>query len=187
MITTPKFVIGHIPKTGGDAVKQICAAVFETGLEHDYSIDSLFSETKHRGFSGDEPCRVLGIRRLPAYALSHAYHRHILGGERLWTPDKTVDVCNADAALKEFTQDFKLDIRYWIRQEFLRDDLIWLFRAFYPAQFSARHRHIINNCPTKSAMTYNHDVSNFFTTEHIYALYERNPRWAELEQELYTE
>lgn len=186
MITCPKFVIGHIAKTGGDAVKQICAAVFESGLEQDYYIDTIFGSTKHRSFTGNELCRVLSFRRLGSFIMSIAYHDHFLGGRPLWTPEFCCQLKNGDDSLNTMTQNYTVLIDKWLRCEILRVDLIDLFKEKYGNMFTERHEQIIYNTPTKHSMSYDHDVYKFFTKNQLQILYENNPQWANIEKQLYV-
>lgn len=185
MITTSHFTIGHIAKTGGDAVKQILAAVFEAGLEHNFHIDTVFGGFKHRPFTGNENFRVLGIRRLPSMILSMAQHDHNLGGRSLWTPEQCASMSHGDVSLAHMTHNHTMQIHMWLRCEHLREDIKELLKRFYGEAFTKRFAGIVDNTPTKNKMKYDHDVTHFFSKDQIRQLYLNNPVWAEREIKLY--
>lgn len=185
MITTPYFTIGHIGKTGGDAIKQICAAVFEAGLESNYSIDTIFGNFKHRKFTGNEKIRILSFRRLPSFILSIAQHDHNLEGRELWTPEFCSTLKNGDNFFNKMTSDCSMKIHDWIRCESLRDDLSKILFRYYGDAFIDNFIKIVRNTPTKPSMYYNRNVKEFFTPEQLIELYKNNPIWTEIELQLY--
>lgn len=186
MITTPHFTIGHLMKTGGDATKQICFAVFEAGLERKYVIDSIFDQKKHRPFDGTEQgVRVLGIRRLPSWLMSFSEHGFTYGGYSQWTPEECASSDAADTQLKLVTADLKYLPVHWLRMERLRADLQVLLLRIYGSKFEKKHELILKRCPTKQPMNYDHCVERFYTRWQLQRVYENNPIWARYEKAVY--
>ena len=185
MVIGPRFLIGHIGKTAGDAVKQILQALQLPGVRW-IPIESPRKHWTFRQWGGDLAGRelALSIRRLPAFLLSQFHHRHLDG--RLRAPPTAEVMCQdylADFYLRLYTDEGRLTIDYWLRSESIRDDL---------AAFLARHFELtdgqkacIQSAATKSSLPYDHDWRAVFQPAHLRRMYERNPLWADVERRAY--
>lgn len=191
MIWTPKFVVGHIGRTGGDAVKFLMHATLLAGqgeheeLESDLKITGLFNDDKHRPFDGSEPMRVLGFRRLPSWIMSIRNHHRVYARVDIGDAEACSHMTNGDDELRRFTDNGTWDVHYWLRCEYLRDDICSLLTKVYSARFTNRMKAVLYSAETKAAVPYNHNVFDFFNAEQLYQLYDKNPRWAEIEYRLY--
>jgi hypothetical protein len=185
MVIGPGFVIGHIGKTAGDAVKQIVESLHLPGV----TIIPVISPLKHltfRQWGGDLTGRelVLSIRRLPAFLLSQFHHRLRDGRlSQLPAPESMCQDYMADFYIRLYTDDGRLKIDHWLRSESIRPDL---------AAFLSRHfdltdgqRGLIETAGTKRAQSYDHDVCVHFTPRHLQTMYAANPLWAEIERRVY--
>lgn len=191
MIWTPHFVVGHIGRTGGDAVKFLMHATLLVGqgehqeLEPNLKITGLFNEDKHRPFDGSEPMRVLGIRRLPSWIMSIRNHHRVYARVDIGDAENCSLMTNGDDELRRFTADGAWDVSHWLRCEYLRDDVCALLTKIYRERFTHRMKAVLYAAETKAAVPYNHNAFDFFNAKQMNRLYEANPRWAEVEYRLY--
>jgi len=185
MIIGPKFIIGHIGKTAGDGVKQIVETL---GLP-DLTIIPVASPLKHQTFRQcgcDLAGRdlVLAIRRLPAFVLSQLHHRRLDGRlQQLPTPDEMSRDYMADFYIRLYTDEGRLAIKHWLRTESIREDLAALLSRYF--ELTEEQRQYIEGTATKPANAYDHDVFDRFTRQQLGEMYARNPRWAEIERQVY--
>ncbi len=185
MVIGPRFIIGHIGKTAGDAVKQIVEALHLPSV----SVVPVASPWKHwtfRQWGGDLASRelALSIRRLPAFLLSQYHHR--LRDGRLPQPLIPDEICQdymADFYVRLYTDEGRLKIDHWLRSESIRADLTALLSRHF--QLTEQQKNCIATAATKRKMRYNHDVSTFFTIQQLDSMYARNPLWARIEQQVY--
>lgn len=192
MIWTPYFTIGHIGRTGGDSLMIMLCATLDiadprTGkaTEPNLKVTAIYGDNKHRPFDGSEPCRVLGIRRLPSYVMSIRNHMAINARVEPWDGAFCCQLKNADDELKRFTHYWKYSIDRWIRAEYMRDDVAKLLTEFYKERFTTKMKAVLYNVVTKDKLPYNRNVYDFFTEEQLITLYRNNPIWADYERELY--
>lgn len=190
MIWTPHFVIGHIGRTGGDAAKIIIHYTLRYGgesheLEPNLRFTGLFDADKHRPFDGTEPMRVLSFRRLPAFILSIRQHHKVYARVDLGDGEACSYLTNGDDELRRFTADGTWSVDKWLRCEYLRDDICALLTEIYRERFNNKMKAVLYSAETKATVPYNHNVFDFFTSKQLYRLYEKNPRWAEIEYRLY--
>ena len=121
------------------------------------------------------------------YSLAQHRSRHGIPRRESATPVPAPEVLceskRADDELRLFTQNGRIEINRWIRMERLREDLLSFVELLRPVTADERGR--VLSAKTKGQERYNHRVEDFFAADHIALLYERNPRWAEMEMEIY--
>ncbi len=188
MIIGDKFAYGHIPKTGGDAVR---AWFRQLANVH---VDSARDPRKHDFFWRRDLSKdvyALSIRRLPSWALSYLHELMIhpaAAREYGLPPGETVRpehafALRADQYLLRH-QMFGHKVEEWLRMEYLFADVIrFIDRYVEPVTLLLRFR--LSNVWTKAARHYDHRVDSFFTSAQIADLYARNPAWTEVEQAVY--
>jgi hypothetical protein len=194
MIVSQRFVWAHLPKTAGDATAAMIERVPRLVLLADHPLDN----AKHLPFaerrgSIDGKLLVANIRRLPAWALSHARHVERYGAFPDYRPagaqhpEEVAARSAADEHLNLIVGDFAVD--RWIRQEHLTDDLVRFLRevANLTAEEEAAIRSVGRVNDQRSILQRIRPPSpeRFFTTGEVEALYANNPRWAEIERRVY--
>jgi hypothetical protein len=201
MIYGEKFVWGHLPKTGGTSTASMFLSVpglVEWYDNHDplpprakltppQHLDFSQASTKlNIDFSNKK--RILNIRRLPIWLLSHWQHRTIYRKEPFGSAQKK-KLCSglihshpsstADGALQTWEYD-KVD--YWIRCDFLADDFIKVIDNFIEiSDINKRKIKKIRN----NVNVYPRKIRSWFTQEDLDKIYSVNPVWTQLEEELY--
>ena len=184
-----RFAWAHLPKTGGDATHEMLCAI--PGLVR--FADPLDSNDKHMPFFGREDelsgkLLVMNIRRLPAWTLSGAHHRAAHGEypdytrQPLRTPDEMTSSTDADDLLRWMTDHGRFEVDRWLRAESLADDLLG-FLADLGIE-GPEVREAVRAVGRVNEGSYDHHASRF-TPEQIDRLYERNPRWAAIERQVY--
>lgn len=190
MIIAERFVWAHLPKTGGDATR----AMFMTVPGLVQFADPPDSNDKHLPFFAREDelagrLRVMNIRRLPSWALSAAQHRarHGVHPEyqplRLETADEITSKTDGDDLLHWMTDRERLAVERWLRAESLEDDVLALLEELgvLTEEVSARVRAV----GRVNVGDYDRELRRQFSSRQLRRLYERNPRWAAIERELY--
>jgi len=190
MILAPNYIIGHIQKTGGDPVKQIMKALSLPGvIVPDHAADN---PKKHQTFKQagvlDGRKLVLGIRRLPTWEVSAMWHSHLHGGEfgepwPYYEANELVHHIYGERLLKKWL-DGGVEIAHWIRMEFLREDLYSFLKTQH--ELTKEQVDTIFNLPTKPHNSYDHDLTRYFKSHHLSAIYNASPVWTALEQKLYS-
>lgn len=185
MVIGPRFAIGHIGKTAGDAVKQIVQSLGLPGVVT-ISVESPRKHWTFRQWGGDLQGRELSlsVRRLPAFLLSQFHHRYRDG--RLPGPPTAEQMCRdygADFYLRLYTEEGRLHIDHWLRSESIRDDLTLLLERYF--SLTEQQRACIQSAPTKAPMSYNHDWRTVFEPCHLQTMYRENPLWAGMERRVY--
>ena len=188
MVIGERFAYGHIPKTGGDAVHSWLAQI--DGVQ----VDPLSEARKHQFFwerDIHKDVYVLSFRRLPFWALSYlhqlAFHPDAARHYGI-PPDDTVRPEHAfaltpDEYLRQHQRDGR-EIDVWLRMEHLFDDVIrFITGDIQPVTAELHHRLLAVR--TKDRQHYYHEVSDFFSTVQIAALYARNPMWSAVEKNVY--
>jgi hypothetical protein len=189
MVITEHFAWAHMGKTGGDATAAMFAAV--PGLVEWAS--SPQSNAKHDPFALHEAAiagrlRVMNIRRLPSWILSVAQHRAAHGAWPDYEPqpmpsvDEMAATIDADGALRRVSDGPRFPIQWWLRQEFLADDVAALLEHF--GQLTESARDAIASVPHVGE-NYDHDLAATFSAEQVQRMYAMNPRWAEVESRVY--
>jgi len=182
MIESDRFIIGHIPKTGGDAVKQIIESLGLPGV----SMNWIGDPKKHDPITEDPgKSYILTLRRLPERELSGYYHCVIHEGiEPVADPAEWIlERCLSEEALQRHTLNGLFRPDFVIRSEDLRDDLLAVLRHFY--DLTARQEILVQTTPTKGSNVYNRSIEDHFTKDQIQELYNRSPLWREIEEQAY--
>jgi hypothetical protein len=185
LVISERFVWAHLPKTGGDATHEMLCAI--PGLVR--FADPLDANDKHMPFFGRPEeiagkLRVMNIRRLPAWTLSAEHHRATYGEYPDYvpqpprTPEQLASSTDPDDLLRWMTGDGRFQVDRWLRDETLADDLVAFLTELGIDGPEVRGIGRVN------AGSYDHDGMRF-TPEQIRRLYERNPRWAAIERQVY--
>lgn len=193
MIEAPEFVIAHLTKTGGDAIKNIVRAlklpnvvITQPKLEKHIPI----KDTGGKDF-------ILSFRRLPARAVSLYWHVLTKKSDSMkdeYFPNGTDDIretlgqcimrCNNhDHTLACHLQGGKHTPAHVITSENLRRDLLDTLKHYY--RFNKEQRQIIFKARTKKRNPYLPNVRIYLTEEEIRQLYLSNPVWTDLERQVY--
>lgn len=197
MIVGARFTWGHIPKTGGDAMR---AMVQRLGIA--VEMTPAATREKHSAFGthldpGGARLYATTIRRLPSWMLSVMNHRRAFG----WFPPHERPHAAtiyealhgpmggwADDRLAMLTNDGKVRIDRFLRMESLVDDLVAFMNEVEPVAVTTGlvvPSVKLDNFPRVNGMDYEHDFTQWFTPAEIYELYQRNPTWAEIEARVY--
>lgn len=180
MIETPRFIIPHIPKTGGDAIKLIVARL---GLP-DLKLIGVEKPEKHNPKNPDGRDLVLPIRQLPRRELSWLKHNQIYmnryGG---FGAEFILQELNGERCINSHLR-FGVWPRFYIRSEFLRRDLVRVLKHYYP-ELTRRELRVIREAPTKPTMRYNRNLGDHFTFAQMRTLYAESPNWSKCEREAY--
>jgi len=187
MVISPHFVLPHIGKTGGDAIKQIIESL---GIV-DISISKTTEKNKHRKvFPDKHQDLVLSFRRLPGRVLSLYYH-HKLGT----TTFPNMDLLKKDAAefilkydvsevdLVRYLRNGELRPKYCVRSENLRSDLEKMLSHYY--SLTDEQKALIVSQETKEMNQYDHGIFSHFTQDQLAQLYAKSPVWSEIETQFY--
>jgi hypothetical protein len=190
VVITDQFAWAHLPKTGGDATRQMLCAV--PGLVR--FADPPDSNDKHIPFFGREPevagkLLVMNIRRLPKWALSGAHHRASHGEypgyvpQPLQAPDEIASSTDADDLLRWMTDHGRFQVDRWLRAESLADDLL-SFLAELGIEGPAV-RDALLTVGRVNEGDYDHGEASALSGEQVRRLYELNPAWAAVERRVY--
>jgi SAM-dependent methyltransferase len=193
MVIGERFAWGHLEKTGGDATVELFLVLPELVR----FADPPSSEEKHTAFpSRAEEIRgkvlALNMRRLPSWVLSWALHRARYGEYpdyeplSMMPPREMAESSAADQRLLEFTDNRELTIDRWLRTEYLADDFLAFVSEFTEVS-PAKQLEILELGSRRlgTPLTYDHRIDQWFTSDQIQTMYERNPEWAAVEQQLY--
>jgi SAM-dependent methyltransferase len=184
MVIGEQFAWGHLEKTGGDATIELFLVLPELVR----FADPPSSEEKHTAFpSRAEEIQgkvlALNIRRLPSWVLSRALHRARYGEYPdyeplpMMSPQEMAESVDADQRLLEFMDHHELTIDRWLRTEFLAHDFL-AFASEFTEVSEAQRREILELGGSRlgTPLTYDHRIRT---------MYERNPDWAAVEQQVY--
>jgi hypothetical protein len=185
-----QFAWVHLPKTGGDATQRMLAAV--PGLVQ--FADPSDSNDKHLPFFAREKevagkLLVMGIRRLPAWALSGAHHKaaHGLHPDFVPLPLDTAEAMtsrtDADDLLRWMTDHGRFEVKRWLRAEVLEQDVLALLDEL--GVLSEEVREAVARVGRVNVGAYDHDAPSPFTDEQLGRLYTLNPTWAGIERRVY--
>ena len=186
MIQHEKFVIAHIGKTGGDACKQITAAMKLDGV----TWERLGNPKKHlapdKVLDLSDRDLILTFRRLPAREVS--WYHHLVNFQRAKNvtdlPRWLINQNNGERDIKDMTRDGKHAVKFYIRSESLLQDLLQVYSHYFDltAQQIARAK----AAKTKRRQRYDHDLSKWLNDEQIAELYRVSPTWSEHERRAYA-
>jgi hypothetical protein len=200
MIVGQDFAWLHFMKTGGHAVELALRAALRgrrdvrfderkppyLGWHHSAAQREL--DDPH--FSAADKTIICGFRRLPMWLLSRVHyeaskppHRHVTR-EMLCTGqyfENAGDLRLADTYLRDYISP---PVDRWIRHEHLAQDFAAAFGDLLQKQLPRALRRLgmsVNATP----MPYIKDPAFYFTAKELRGLYDANPRWAALEEQLY--
>ena len=187
MVIGKFFVWAHLGKTGGDTT--LC--LFQLFPELVEDADS--GPGKHATFA-ERPDRVAGktralnIRRLPSWVLAFSVHKTLYGlrgrSKRgpMDSPHQMARSHDPDYYLRTYLQGGA--ISHWMRVEYLKEDFL-SFISHY-ADVSDNRRLAVQRLAPANTATYDRDPSHWFSDSQIALLYESNPLWAKVEQQVYS-
>lgn len=192
VVITDQFAWAHLPKTGGDATREMLSAI--PGLVR--FADPADSNDKHTPFFGREreiagKLLVMNIRRLPAWMVSGAHHKAAYGefpdyrAQPLQTGDQMSRSTDAEGLLRWMTDRGRFEVDRWLRAEALADDLLALLSELSLLSDDSRRRVLAVGRVNQGS--YDHDLAHRFTDEQLRRLYELNPTWAAIERRVYGE
>jgi hypothetical protein len=185
-----RFAWCHLPKTAGDAT----LTPFRFFPELILFADDESTNDKHTAFEArKEQIRgkllVSGIRRLPAWMLSHAQSEAFAGlcpdytPLPLPSPDELSERALADYMINHFTPHGRLQIDRWIRTEHLLHDFLELFDEI--ATVTDEQRRQVLELGVVHSLPYEHDLPAWFAMEQIARMYANNSRWGAVERGVY--
>lgn len=213
MIVGDRFVWAHLPKTGGDATARMFDLVPHLVVERDDPRSQRKHQTLEarvaEGLDLTGRTTMCNIRRLPDWVVSSARHqlRHYglepdwdalrvgvvsshapLAIHRLVPPALRPTLYRVRGRIEQVAADEVLarhtavPVDRWLRQEHLADDFIDVIGSI--AELSPAEQAAIRAVPRVNAGGPT-ELSARFTAHDLVELYERNPRWAELERHCY--
>jgi hypothetical protein len=190
MVIGERFAWAHLPKTAGDATREMLLAV--PGLVR--FADASDSNDKHLPFFAREDevagkLLVMNIRRLPAWTLSGAHHRAANGVHPeyrplpLETPEEMTSKTDADDLLRWMTDHGRLSVDRWLRTEAIQDDVLALLDEL--GVLSRRVRRRVLAVGPVNVGSYDRAEHGRFSDAQVRRLYELNPAWTEIERRVY--
>lgn len=192
MVIGDEFAWAHLPKTGGDTTRTL----FESFPGLVLFADAGDVNAKHTTFHerrGTVRGKLLAmnLRRLPAWVLSRAHH---VARDGVW-PDfaplpmpSVAELAQStlpDERLEHFAFRGPLRVERWLRVEHLREDFLALVAELTEVTPAQARR--VRDLPALDVAVYDREPRNWFSEEQLARMYDRNPRWAALERELYGE
>ena len=190
MVIGEGFAWAHLPKTGGDTTRTL----FESFPGLVQFADPGDTNEKHTTFHERRDALqgkllAMNLRRLPAWVLSRAHH---IAREGLWPEYRPLPMPPAavlaestlpDERLEHFAFRGPLRVERWLRLEHLREDFLALVAEL--TDVSPAQARLVRELPARDVAAYDREPRHWFTEEQLALMYERNPRWAALEAELY--
>jgi hypothetical protein len=189
VVIAEKLAWAHLPKAAGTATQEMLMSV--PGLV--VYASPMDSNDKHDPFTEHEPAiagklLAMNIRRLPSGVLSYAHHKAKAGLWPNYTPlpmpsvEEMVEDDTPDDMLRYMTDDGRFPVDRWLRAESLAEDVIALLEEVGAA--SRKGRRGVGRVPWVGK-PYDHRVEANFTAAQVARMYERNPRWADVEERAY--
>jgi len=190
MVIGERFAWAHLPKTGGSATLElfllfpeliVFADVEESNAKH-----TTFKE-REREIAGKT--LLMNLRRLPFWVLSRAQHVARWGVHPdyepipMASPEELSQSDFPDNRLALYTDGGRFAIDRWIRMEHLAEDFMGFVSDL--TDVTSEQRNTALQLPLVNTHDYDHELASWFTPEQVERMYERNPVWAGLEQELY--
>jgi len=183
------FVWAHLGKTAGNTTLRLFQ-LFPELIEY---ADRLDDPAKHARFT-QRPARVAGkaralnIRRLPAWVLAFSIHKALHGvAERprrgpMDSPHQMARSRKPDQYLSTYLEGG--EINHWIRVEHLKEDFL-AFISHY-ADAGDDRRLAVEQLTPENTAKYDRDLGHWFSDSQIALMYENNPLWAEVENQVYS-
>lgn len=190
MVVGERFVWAHLPKAAGSATDRM----FHVFPDLVQFADPQDGNDKHLPFRDRRemlPGRLLtmNFRRLPAWVLSRAQYvsRHGIWPDYepipMPTAQELAESSFPDSRVDIYTDEGRFDIDRWIRTEHLTQDFLRFVSEL--TEVSPEQARAVEAIGPVNAEEYDHRVEAWFTPEQIETMYERNPKWARIEAELY--
>jgi hypothetical protein len=186
MIIGERFGWAHLPKTGGTAALWMFRQFPEWAAGHTGSKHSMFAEHEDQI---DGKTLVSNIRRLPDWVLSWSHHRAAKDFDPngmlppMHSPWEMAEGRRADYWLGVLLDGDRFRVDRWLRMEHLADDFIEFVGE--QREVTADQRSRIKKIGAVNAVTYDHDVTHWFSPAQVRRMYAQNPRWEAVEREVY--
>jgi len=190
MIIGREFVWAHLGKAGGEMTH----ALFNLFPDVIEFADEVHTPAQHQAFQdrADQVAgrkRVLNIRRLPSWMLSHHVWKSVYGLEPHFKPEpilsplQIADSDVADRFLSRYRppEDPRIDV--WLRTEHIVDDFLTFIQEH--ADVTDAHRAAIRELPRINEVVYDKALDHWFSSAHVKLMYMRNPQWASVEAAVY--
>jgi len=192
MIVGRDFVWAHLGKAGGEMTH----ALFSLFPELIEFADPAHTPEQHIAFQ-DRPGRIAGkqrilnIRRLPTWMLSHHVWMSVNGlapdyrRGPMRSPYEIAESDVADRFLRRYRPPEEPRIDVWLRTEHLVDD----FLAFIGQRTDVTDAHLqaIRELPRVNELVYDKVINHWFTPAHVRLMYLCNPEWAAVEAAVYDD
>ena len=190
MVIGERFAWAHLPKTGGMATERMFG-LFPALVVY---ADPDDTDEKHATFRArrrmlDGKLLAMNLRRLPFWVLSRAQY---VSREGIW-PDydpipfppvaELAESSFPDSRIHLYTDDGRFSIERWLRTESLAEDFLRFASEF--TDVTAEQRDAVLGLGQVNAQEYDHRLEEWFTANQVRRMYERNPAWAAIEEELY--
>jgi hypothetical protein len=190
MVIGERFAWAHLPKTGGMATERM----FRLFPRLVVFADPDDTDEKHSTFRArrrmlDGKLLAMNLRRLPFWVLSRAQY---VSREGVWPKYEPIPMAPAqelaessfpDSRIHLYTDDGRFVIERWLRTEFLPEDFLRFVSEF--TDVSEGQRKAVNALGPVNAQEYDHRLEEWFTAAQVRTMYEHNPAWAAIEEELY--
>jgi hypothetical protein len=190
MVIGERFAWAHLPKTGGMATERM----FRLFPALIVFADPDDTDEKHATFRArrrmlDGKLLAMNLRRLPFWVLSRAQY---VSREGIWPDYDPIPMAPAaelagssfpDSRIHLYTDDGRFTIERWLRTESLAEDFLRFAAEF--TDVSAEQREAVLGLGQVNAQEYDHRLEEWFTADQVRRMYERNPAWAAIEEELY--
>jgi hypothetical protein len=190
MIIGRDFVWAHLGKAGGEMTH----ALFSLFPEVIEFADEAHTPEQHTPFDdrADQIAgkqRVLNIRRLPSWMLSHHVWKSVYGlapqfrRGPMQSPYEMADSAIADRFLSTYRPPEGPGIDVWLRTERIVDDFLAFIRQH--TEVTDAHLEAIRELPRINEFVYDKALDHWFTPAHVRLMYLRNPEWAAVEAAVY--
>jgi len=190
MVISESFVWGHVPKTGGTAMRAMFA-IFGELVQYADPSNSVQQHTPFR--DREEQVRgkklALNLRRLPSWILSREHHKAQWGLHPDYvpvpmdTPDEMASSSFPDFRLGTFLDEGRFEIDHWLRTEVLTTDFLAFISEY--TSVSEEQRRQVMDLDRLNSNKYDRELDNWFTADQIERLYASNPVWAGIEEKLH--
>jgi hypothetical protein len=190
MVIGERFAWAHLPKTGGMATERM----FRLFPALVVFADPDDTDEKHATFRArrrmlDGKLLAMNLRQLPFWVLSRAQY---VSREGIWPDYDPIPLAPAtelaessfpDSRIHLYTDDGRFSIERWLRTESLAEDFLRFASEF--TDVSDEQRRAVLALGQVNRQDYDHRLEEWFTPDQVRRMYERNPAWAAIEEELY--